>query len=241
MNCIIVDDEPLAREGVLSIVSDIGSIQVIGSFSNALTALDFMKHNPVDLIFLDIHLPQVTGLEFAAQLPKETLIIFTTAYPQYALKSYELDAIDYLLKPLEKERLEKAVNKAVAYKKLLSGETVKNTIEGNTTDFLLIKSDRRYYKVPFQEIRFIEGLKDYIVIHTNKQKLITAMNLKTVHLKIATKKMIRVSKSYIVNMDHIDSFDNHTIYIGEFEIPLGEIFRKDFFDNYSKGTLGSEL
>src|SRR5689334_8216516 len=173
MTCIIVDDEPLAREEMQSLIEEVSELEIIGKFSNAVTALEFLKTTTADLIFLDIEMPLVTGLEFAEQLPRQSLIIFTTAYSKYALKSYELDALDYLLKPVDKKRLEKAINKAIAYNKLLSAETVKNTIEGNADEFLLIKADRRYYRINNKDIRFIEGLKDYVVIHTRNQKLIT--------------------------------------------------------------------
>ena len=237
MNCIIIDDEPLARAEMRSLIKEASTIEILGDFSNALTALEFLKTKDVDLIFLDIEMPLVTGLEFAEQLPKQSLIIFTTAYSQYALKSYELDAIDYLLKPIEKHRLEKAIQKAELYNQLLSQSTIKNTIESNTNDFLFIKSDRRFYKLDFDEIKFIEGLKDYVVIHTKTQKLITAMNLKTTHLKLPAEKFLRVSKSYVVNINFIDSFDNHNVYIDESEIPLGEVFRSEFFKVYSGGSL----
>lgn len=237
MNCIIIDDEPLARAEMRSLIKEASTIEILGDFSNALTALEFLKTKDVDLIFLDIEMPLVTGLEFAEQLPKQSLIIFTTAYSQYALKSYELDAIDYLLKPIEKHRLEKAIQKAELYNQLLSQSTIKNTIASNTNDFLFIKSDRRFYKLNFDEIKFIEGLKDYVVIHTKTQKLITAMNLKTTHQKLPAQNFLRVSKSYVVNINFIDSFDNHNIFVDESEIPLGEVFRAEFFRIYSGGSL----
>ena len=241
MNCIIVDDEPLAKAEMQSLILEISKINILGTFSNAPAALEFLKTNVVDLIFLDIEMPLVTGLEFAKMLPKECLIIFTTAYSQYALKSYELDAIDYLLKPIEKPRLEKAIGKAILYHQLLSQGTVKNTVESNTKEFLFIKADRRFYKLNFDEIKFIEGLKDYVVIHTKTQKLITAMNLKTIHQKLLAEIFSRVSKSFVVNLNVIDSFDNHNIYIDESEIPLGEVYRSDFFAAYSGGSLNLEV
>ncbi len=240
MNCIIIDDEPLAREEMQALIKEVSKIEILGKFSNAPTALNFLKENEVDLIFLDIEMPMVTGLEFATQLPKKSLIVFTTAYPQYALKSYELDAIDYLLKPVAKERLEKAINKAETYKGLLSDDTAKGTIEAGTSDFLLIKSERRFYRINFTDIRYIEGLKDYVVIYTSNQKLITAMNLKTIHQKMPQDIFLRVSKSYVVNINYIESFDHHSIYIGGYEISLGEVYRKDFFTIYSGGTLNSD-
>lgn len=233
MNCIIVDDEPLAREEMEALIKEVSELKIIGNFSNVLAAKNFIKSNQVDLIFLDIHMPEVTGIEFAQQLGQQTLIVFTTAYSNYAVQSYELDAIDYLLKPIDKLRLDKAIKKAVTYKNLLSENTLKNSVEATDQNFLLIKSDRRYYKVKLEDVKFIEGLKDYVVIHTASQKLITAMNLKTIHQKITSEFFMRVSKSYIVNLNHIQSFDNHTIYIDDSEIPLGEIFKSEFFARYS--------
>lgn len=235
MNCIIIDDEPLAREEMHVLVKEVSPLEIMGVFSNARLALEFLKVQVIDLIFLDIQMPKVTGLEFAEQVPEETLIIFTTAYTQYALKSYELNAIDYLLKPIDSSRLQKAIEKAMAYKKLLL-EQSSNTIEACTEDFLMIKSDRRFYKINFKSIRFIEGLKDYVVIYTENSKLITAMNLKNIHQKIPAETFLRVSKSYIVNVNHIESFDNHTLYIGDFEIPIGEVYKHEFFDKYTGGT-----
>lgn len=236
MNCIIVDDEPLAREELQTMVRELSELEVSGVFSNALSALEFLKTNTVDLIFLDIEMPRLNGLDFAAQISGQTLLIFTTAYAQYALKSYELDALDYLLKPIEPGRLEKAILKSLAYKKLLT-ESAKNTFEGSNEDFLMIKSERRYHKINFKNIRFIEGLKDYVVIYTQKEKLITAMNLKNIHQKVPASTFLRVSKSYVVNVSFIDSFDNHTIYIDDFEIPIGEVYKHDFFDKYGAGLL----
>lgn len=240
MRCVIVDDEPLAREEMEELIKEVSQVEVVGVFSNALTTMEFLKTNQVDLIFLDIEMPMVTGLEFAAQLPKQILTIFTTAYSQYAFKSYELDAIDYLLKPIEKSRLEKAISKAEAYRSLLSDETEKNIVQSNTSDFLIIKSDRRFHRLNFSDVRFIEGLKDYVVIYAGNQKLITAMNLKTIHQKMPQHLFIRVSKSYVVNVNYIDSFDHHTVYVGESEIPLGEVYKRDFFKIYSGGSLSPE-
>lgn len=240
MNCIIVDDEPLAREQMQSMIKEVSQLEILGKFSNAPTALDFLKENEVDLIFLDIQMPMVTGLQFAAQLPRQTLTIFTTAYPQYALKSYELDAIDYLLKPIEKSRLAKAIHKAETYRKLLSDDTEKSTIESNTVDFLLIKSERKFHRISFADIKFIEGLKDYVVMYVGNQKLITAMNLKTIHQKLPQQLFLRVSKSYVVNSKYIDSFDHRNIFLGDVEIPIGEVYKRDFFSVFSGGSLNPE-
>lgn len=238
MNCIIVDDEPLAREGMLLLLQNIPDLNVIGSFNGARKAKEFMEQNQVDLIFLDIQMPGINGLEFAESISEKTLIIFTTAYSQYALKSYEVDAIDYLVKPIIKERLDKAVRKAFSYGELLASKEEKSTFESFDTDYMLVKSDRKYHKILFKEILYIEGLKDYVVLYVNDTKIITAMNLKTISQHLPEEIFIRTSKSYLVNSHHIESFDNHTIYMKTAEIPIGDVFRKNFLDQYlSKNSL----
>jgi DNA-binding LytR/AlgR family response regulator len=233
MNCIIVDDEPLAREGILLLIQEIPELAVSGSFNTVGKAKQFMLNNKVDLIFLDIEMPGTNGLEFAQTVSGETLVIFTTAFSQYALKSYEVDAIDYLVKPIIKERLEKSVKKAFVYHKLLTDHmTNKTTLENLSDDYMLIKSDRKFYKILLKDILYIEGLKDYVVIYIGDSRRITAMNLKTISAQLPAEEFLRVSKSYLVNRHHINSFDNHTIYIGNNEIPIGDIYRKKFIESY---------
>jgi DNA-binding LytR/AlgR family response regulator len=236
MKCIIVDDEPLAREELQALINEVSDIEVCGKFSGAKSALDFLRLNAVDLVFLDIEMPMINGIELALQLSGTTLIIFTTAYSQFAFKSYELDAIDYLLKPVDKIRLEKGIRKAEAYQILLSGSPENNTIEGSTGQFLLIKSERRFHKVKYEDIRFVEGLKDYVVIHLAQTKLITAMNLKNFHQKIPQEVFLRISKSYIVNKNFIESFDQHSVYLREIELPIGEVYKDDFMKAFISGV-----
>lgn len=241
MNCIIVDDEPLAREGMLLLLQDVPDLNVIGCFSGAKKAREFMVENSVDLIFLDIQMPGINGLEFAESISENTLIIFTTAFSQYALKSYEVDAIDYLVKPIIKSRLDKSIKKAFAYKELLTNKNEKSTLESLEQDFMLIKSDRKFHKILFNDVLYIEGLKDYVVIYVNDNKIITAMNLKTISQHLPEVQFARVSKSYMVNIQHIDSFDNHTIYIKTSEIPIGDVFRKKFLEQYLGKNISDRL
>jgi DNA-binding LytR/AlgR family response regulator len=238
MNSIIIDDEPLAREGLQTALHKLQGITVIGSFNSARKAAQFMQANQVDLVFLDIQMPGMNGLEFAGSMQKETLVIFTTAYSQYAVDSYEVDALDYLVKPIREERLEKAVIKALAYQRLLQ---LHGTTERIEKDFMLIKAERRYHKVFFNNILYIEGLKDYVVIYTETGKIATAMNLKTVHGHLNAEIFSRVSKSYLVNLSHIDSFDKHTIYIRQAEVPIGDVYRKAFLETYLGKDLSEKL
>lgn len=232
MKCILIDDEPLARQGLQKSLSGISSVELLDSFSSAMDANDFLKDNAVDLIFLDIEMAALNGLEFARSLITKPLIIFITAYPQYALDSYEIDAIDYLVKPVRIERLLKSINKAENYLKLLQKNNDEPEVASIENDYVFIKSDRRFVKIYFKEILYIEGLKDYVIIQTGSKKVLTAMNVKTIHAQLPQKNFTRVSKSFIVNTDHIISVDAHSIYIKEEEIPIGSNFKDAFFEKF---------
>ncbi|AZS28520.1 LytR/AlgR family response regulator transcription factor [Butyricimonas faecalis] len=233
MNCIIIDDEPLAREAIEILVKDTSQLNLLGMFNNALAASKFMEENPVDLIFLDIQMPGITGIEFARNISKRSLVIFTTAYSEYAVDSYEVDAIDYLIKPIDPERFHKAVNKAIAYHSLLLKEEKEN-IEAGNTEYFFVKSERRYFKINYKDILFIEGLKDYVIIQLDEQRVITRMNLKNIFELLPKHDFLRVNKSYIVNTKHIDSFDNNDIFIKTHEIAIGNTYRDAFFEAFMR-------
>lgn len=235
MNCIIVDDEPLAREAVQLLVEENSQLRLINSFNNAISAAKFIEEQPVDLIFLDIMMPNVTGIEFARSIPKSTLVIFTTAYSEYALDSYEVDAIDYLVKPIDPLKFNKAVDKAVSYHSLLVSEqkdNEKEEIKNIENEYIFVKSDRKYFKVNLKDILFIEGLKDYVIIQLDDKRIITRMNLKTMHEMLPQKVFLRVNRSYIVNTTQIDSFDNNDIFIKSYEIAIGNSYRDFFYDEF---------
>ena len=233
MNCIIIDDEPLAREAIEILVKDTSQLNLLGMFNNALAASKFMEENPVDLIFLDIQMPGITGIEFARNISKRSLVIFTTAYSEYAVDSYEVDAIDYLIKPIDPERFHKAVNKAIAYHSLLLKEEKEN-IEAGNTEYFFVKSERRYFKINYKDILFIEGLKDYVIIQLDEQRVITRMNLKNIFELLPKHDFLRVNKSYIVNTKHIDSFDNNDIFIKTHEIAIGNTYRDAIFEAFMR-------
>ena len=231
MNCIIIDDEPLAREAIEILLKETTQLSLINTFNNASSAAAFMNDNPVDLIFLDIQMPGTTGLEFAKTIPQQTLVIFTTAYSEFALDSYEVDAVDFHVKPIETARFIKAANKAIAYHNLLINEE-KESLEPFEGDFFFVKSERRYFKINFDEILFIEGLKDYVIIQTNTQRIITKMTLKTIATLLPQKPFFRINKSYIVNTQKITSFNNNDIFIQSHEIAIGANFRDYFFNDF---------
>ena len=232
MNCIIVDDEPLARKAIQKLVHQTENLESLAAFNGAAATREFLAKNAVDLVFLDIQMPGVNGIEFARTIPKKTLVVFTTAFHEFASESYEVDAIDYLIKPVKLERFQKAVEKAQTYSRLFHSDYINSNIEKVTEDYIFVKADRRMFKVHFSDIVFIEGLKDYVVIYLENQKVITLMNIKTINDLLPRNFFVRVSKSYIINVKKIDSVDNNTIYIGKIEIPIGNIYRDFFFNEF---------
>lgn len=232
MNCIIIDDEPLAREAIEMLIHQRDDLDLTGSFNSPESAQSFIATHPVELIFLDIQMPGINGIEFARTIPRETFVIFTTAYAEFATDSYEVDAVDYLIKPVKPARFQKAVDKAQTYSRLFKADWSGNNIEQVADDFFFVKADRRILKIYFKNILFIQGLKDYVVMHTENQKVITAMNIKTIHDHLPKDLFVRVSKSYIINVKHMDAVDNNTVYIGANEIPIGNIYRDFFFNEF---------
>lgn len=232
MNCIIVDDEPLARKAIQKLIDQTDNLESIGTFNGAEAATAFLENNDVELVFLDIQMPGVNGIEFARTISKATFVIFTTAFSEFATDSYEVDAIDYLIKPIKLERFKKGVEKVQTYLKLLKANPAESKIENVDQDYIFVRADRKMFKVHFNSILFIEGLKDYVVMHTENQKVITLMNIKTIHDQLPKSMFVRVSKSYIINIKQIDSVDNNTVYIGRNEIPIGNIYREYFFEEF---------
>jgi DNA-binding LytR/AlgR family response regulator len=232
MTAMIIDDEPLARQGLELMLQHIPSVSLTASVSSAISASTFLQKNAVDVIFLDINMPELNGMDFVKTMVNKPLIIFVTAYPQYAPDSYELDAVDYLLKPLRLERLMKAVNKAEYHLKLLAPSQENSSIESVGLDYVFVKADRKFTKLFFKDILFIEGLKDYVVIKLGDRKVITAMNIKTVAAQLPEKIFVRINKSFIVNLGNIDAVDSYYVYIQEEEIPIGESFRSDFMNKF---------
>lgn len=232
MKCIVVDDEPLAREAVVNLIGQMPGLELLKEFSSADAASKYLEAENVDLIFLDIQMPGTDGLTFAQRIPQKTMVIFTTAYSQYALESYEIDALDYLIKPIRPERFERAVKKAMSYKKLLEADSFVVDINDVQENYFFIRAERKVFKVLFNDILFIQGLKDYVVLFTTDQKVITAMNIKTIQARLPQNIFIRTSKSYIINKNKISSFDNNTVYIDQHEIPIGNTYHTAFFEEF---------
>lgn len=234
MKCIIVDDESLARQGIELHVEDTPFLEVVGQFENAMLASDFLSSNDVDLIFLDIEMPGLNGLDFLRSLKGYYFVILTTAYPQFALEAFELQVVDYLVKPISFQRFHKAATKAKEFWELSKNQ---GEIESIEEDFVYVKSERKYVKLYFKDIKYIKGLKDYVMIHTDVKKHATAMNIKTILAQLPHDIFARVSKSYIANIDRIRSIEVDSIYIGDEEIPLGMSYKEEFLKTHVQGKL----
>lgn len=225
MKCIIVDDEPIARRGMKKLVESHPSLQLDAVLDSAEAAMAYLAQNDTDLIFSDIQMPGMTGMEFAKALPRKAMVIFTTAYSEYAVQSYEVDAVDYLMKPISATRFSKAVDKALDLFNLLDSNAEEAEIAKPSQDFIIIKADRRFHRVPYQDILYVEGLKDYVIIHLADRRLVTRMTIKGMEEILTPHGFMRVSKSYIVNLKAVDSFDTNDLFIGNAEIAIGANYR----------------
>lgn len=227
MRCLIVDDEPIARRGMVKLVGSRSELSVAGVVGNADEALAFLGENSVDLVFLDIEMPGLSGMELARRLPERCQVVFTTAYSDYACESYDVDATDYLMKPIDPDRFNRAVDKALTFAGMMAAaETPEPPAALASEEVLTVKSDRRYVRLRVDEITFVEGLKDYLIIHMGERRIVTRMTVKSLEEALPPQ-FLRVGKSYIVNRDKIDSFDNNDLYIGSSVVPIGVSYKQE--------------
>lgn len=227
IKCLIVDDEPIARMGMRRLVHRHADIEIGAMVGSAAEAAQYLEHNSVDLIFLDIQMPGLTGLEFARSIPGGAMVIFTTAYSEYALDSYEVDAVDYLVKPIDPERFDRAVAKARQYMQLLSVADEPFDKPTASDTHLIVRADRRYMRIKISDIDYVEGLKDYVIVHIQGRKVVTRMTIRSMEELLPAAQFMRVNKSYIANVERIDSFDGNDIYIGEQPIAIGQSYKDD--------------
>lgn len=236
MNCIIIDDEPLALGIVKSYCEELGGIEVIGTFTNPLESMELFQEGNVDLVFLDIEMPQITGIEFVKTLEKRPFFIFTTAYPQYAIEGFELNAVDYLVKPIPFPRFVKSINRVKELKMLKKSiETEEGNLSSSSggklpdNQFIFVKSDYGNVKIKLEDIKYIQGLKDYLKIHTSERKpILTLMNFKDIEAKLANTDFVRVHRSFLVNVNNIDSIQRSKIVMDDIRIPIGESYKDEF-------------
>lgn len=222
MTCIIIDDEPLAIELLSAYVSKTDDLELLATFNNPLEALKIIRENTIDTLFLDIQMPEITGVEFKKIINPDVNVIFTTAYSEYALESYDLNAVDYLLKPITFQRFLQAVEKV----KLKS---TSKKLEA-TQDYIFVKTEYRHQKLFYKDIFFLKGLSDYVAIQTKDGKVLTLQNMKEFEQILPKSKFIRVHKSYIVSLEHIEFIERNRIVIQGEYIPIGATYKDAFWD-----------
>ena len=231
INVLIVDDEPLAVDIIESFVGKMPDLNLVGTCNSALEANSALKEKEVDLMFLDIQMPQITGTEFLKTLSDPPMVIFTTAYPNYAVEGFELNAIDYLLKPISFERFAKAVNKAKEQFELERGSSSAESSPEPGSDFIFVKADKKLVKIKYEDIVYIEGLKDYVMIRQAGSRVITLQTMKSLEQKLPSSIFQRIHRSYIVNLGRIDAVQGNTVEVTErgktVNLPVGKNYREE--------------
>ena len=243
MRCIIVEDEPLARNLLEQYIQKVPYLDLLYSFSNPLEALDFLHNNPVDILISDIQMPELTGISLLKVLPVKPLIILTTAYPEYALEGYELDVMDYLLKPITFERFLQAIEKAKS-----RTQVIKQAVQDATPvkPFIFVKDRTKLVKVKLDDIIYVEGLKDYIIIYTKDRRIVPLQTLKSFENQLPAHQFIRIHNSYIVSFDAIEAIDKEKVQIvpityqtgtpAKTFLPISDTYRKTFKEFIDKKT-----
>jgi len=225
LRCIAVDDEPLALELLEDNISKVPYLQLVAKCSNAMEAMKVLQQQPADLIFLDIQMPGLTGLQFIQSMTEKPMIILITAYEKFALEGFNLDVTDYLVKPVSLDRFVKACNKA---KELYELKNRPNKDASSNPDYFFVNVDYSLLKINFNDIRYVEGLKDYIKIHlkSSSRAIITRMAMKAIEEELPVAKFLRIHKSYIVSLEHITAIRKNSVFLDEMELPVGENFRE---------------
>lgn len=223
INCIIVDDEPMAREILQRHLQKIDLVTIVKTCKNATEAFNAVSSQQIDLIFLDINMPEISGLSFAKSINKKIKIIFTTAYREYAVDGFDLQAVDYLLKPISFERLAQAIDKFESNRSTIKNELTVKTEEKN--DFIFVRSDRKKVKINFDEIKYIESLSDYIKIHLNDKTIITRETISNIEVKLPKHQFLRIHRSYIISISKIESFTNEFVEIDNKALPISRSYK----------------
>ena len=237
IRCLIVDDEPPAREIIRRYVQEIPTLQLMGECANAIQVLTILQQQPIDLLFLDIRMPQLNGTDFIKTLKNPPKVIFTTAFSEYALEGYELDVVDYLMKPIRFDRFLKAVNKAYPLSSFFNAlkPVVSTVVEEKKNDsFVYFRADRKMVKVMLDDMLYIESMKDYIKVYTVHGVIITKQSISSVEAMLPGKLFVRTHRSFIVSINKIKSFTNELVEIDKTDIPIGKLFRNGVLKVFSQ-------
>ncbi len=224
ISCLIVDDEAIAREIIEMHLSKIENIQVVASCTNAIEAFNHISNHTIDLVFLDINMSEISGISFAKSINKNIKVIFTTAYRDYAVEGFELKAVDYLLKPISFERLKKALD---TYFDIYGNLTETDTSRVEVSDFMFVRSNRKMIKIDYDAIIYIESYSDYLEIHLENSTIVTRETITTIEAKLPKQQFLRIHRSYIIAIQHLQSFTNEYITIGKKSLPISRTYKKN--------------
>lgn len=234
IRCIIIDDEPLARKGLWEYIQDTDFLQLEAEFDSALKATEIFDEGGIQLLFLDIQMPRITGLQYLKTLQHAPPVIFTTAFPQYALEGFELNALDYLVKPISFERFLKAALRAKEYYEIRKANQTE-TVSRGKKDYFFIKADNKLVKLFFDDILFVEALQNYIAIYTRGKKYITYLTFKSIEEYLTPENFIKTHKSYIVSAAKIDNIEGNDIRIGDHHVPISRSGKEEVMEKLLKG------
>ncbi len=219
VNCLVVDDEELARTLLENYISRLPHLNLVEKCANPLDALNALEENEIDLLFLDIQMPEMTGIDFLKSLQQKPKVIFTTAYSEYAIEGYQLDVVDYLLKPFSFERFVQAVNKAVD---LLSQKS-----DSPEKDYLLVKADHKVHKIKFEDIRYIQSMREYVAYFLPKGKILALNSLKRLEEELPSDQFIRIHKSYIIPIQKVTTLEGNMVHLGNEKLPIGNLYKEE--------------
>ncbi|MFI3322022.1 MAG: LytTR family DNA-binding domain-containing protein [Rikenellaceae bacterium] len=240
MRCLAVDDEPLALSILENFCKKIPSIELLATAADGIEAVEILKKEEVDLLFIDINMPHMSGIEVVKMLENPPMVIFTTAYQNYALEGFEVSAIDYLLKPFSFDRFFKAVNRAQKQFDLINNSSTiasVSTSSSEIADYIMVKSDYSVVKLLFSSILYIEGLKDYVKIYTTEKNIVTKSTMKNIEERLPKNIFMRTHKSFVININNIDSFENNHIVIKDNQLPLGQQYKEQFLAYLNENKL----
>lgn len=230
IKCIITDDEPFARKGLQGYVARIDFLELKGVCENALELNSLLKKEPVDLLFLDIEMPYLTGIEFLRQLATPPRVIFTTAYEKYAVQGFELEVLDYLMKPISFDRFLRAANKAYDYFN-------QQHATANAGDYIFVKADSKLEKIAFADILFAEALENYVAIYTRQKKIITHLTLKMLQEKLPAQSFVQPHKSYLIAIDKIDSIEGNMLHTAQYTVPISKYQKEEIMEKIVNSKL----
>lgn len=238
IRCLVVDDEPLALDILEDYISKVPFLTLVKTTTSAIEGLSLVQSGVIDLVFLDVQMPELTGIQFLKIINGKCDVILTTAYSQYALDGYELDVVDYLLKPIAFDRFYKAAQKVLQNNGNGNAAPPEQVPASSSHDFIFVKTEHKIQKIYLDDILYIEGLKDYISIFTKTERIITLQNMKKMEESLPAKSFIRVHKSYIIAVGKIESIERSRIQIGEKIIPIGDTYREYFFKQIEDKNIG---